>query len=195
MMKSISVACVGFAVIAMGLGGCAFNVSMHSKGSRAVLEGKDAIAVKAPQPALPIRKVMPPKPALKAKIVGKKIEITEKVMFDYDKATIKPESHGLLNDVAKVLKENPGITKIRVEGHTDSDGKAKYNKTLSEKRAAAVKEFLVSAGIEGGRITAAGYGMERPVAPNDSPEGKDKNRRVEFNILKGAKDAAAPQGN
>jgi len=103
-------------------------------------------------------------------------------MFEYNKATIKEESHDLLNDVAKVMKAYPNITKIHIEGHTDSDGSARYNKKLSQKRADSVMQFLVDAGVEAGRMEAIGYGEEKPVADNDSKAGKEKNRRVEFNI-------------
>jgi OOP family OmpA-OmpF porin len=121
----------------------------------------------------------------KAKVRGKKIEILEKVMFDYNKATIKMESHELLNDVADVIKENPKLEKIRVEGHTDSDGSDKYNKKLSQQRADAVKDFLVKAGVPAEKLEAVGYGEENPIADNSTDEGKEKNRRVEFNILAG----------
>jgi outer membrane protein OmpA-like peptidoglycan-associated protein len=104
-------------------------------------------------------------------------------MFDYNKATIKVDSNDLLNDVAKVLTEHANITKIRIEGHTDSDGADKYNKKLSQKRADAVKAFLVQAGITEDRMEAVGYGEEKPIASNDTDEGKEQNRRVEFNII------------
>ncbi len=133
----------------------------------------DQPAPKAPEPTVD----------RKAKVVGKKIEITEKIMFDYNKATIKPESHDLLNDVAAVIKENDFIKKVRIDGHTDSDGTDKYNKKLSEERAASVRDYLIAAGVEGERLMSKGYGEEKPIADNDTPEGKEKNRRVEFHII------------
>lgn len=176
-------AVLGVAFLSAGLLGCSFSASasLNSDG-KAVLKGKDKIVVTAAQPAAP---QPPPKPkkVRKAKLVGKKIEITEKVMFDYNKATIKAESHGLLNDVADVIKENPTVTKINVEGHTDSDGSDSYNKKLSQKRANSVKDYLVKAGIDGSILEAIGYGEERPLADNGTDEGKEKNRRVEFNII------------
>ena len=158
--------------------GCSFSASA-SAGSRASIVGKEKIVVSADQPA-PRPVVRKPR---KAKVVGKKIEITEKVMFDTAKATIKPESHELLNDVADVIKENPRIKKVRIEGHTDSDGTNAYNKKLSDDRAASVKAFLVEAGVEEDRLESVGYGEEKPIADNDTEEGKYKNRRVEFNII------------
>jgi outer membrane protein OmpA-like peptidoglycan-associated protein len=163
-------------LLGLVLAGCSFSVNV---GNTHVLKGKDKIQVEADRPDAP----KPPPPPKKAKVVGKKIEITEKVMFEYNKAEIQEVSNDLLNDVATVLQQNPGITKIRVEGHTDSDGSDEYNKTLSQDRADAVMKFLVDAGVEESRMEAVGFGEEKPIAPNDSPEGKEKNRRVEFNIL------------
>ena len=115
--------------------------------------------------------------------MGKKIEITEKVMFDTGKATIKVDSHALLKDVATVLRDTPSVSKLRVEGHTDDVGKDAANKKLSQQRADSVKAFLVDVGIDGARLEAVGYGEEKPVADNATDEGKEKNRRVEFNII------------
>jgi OOP family OmpA-OmpF porin len=164
--------------------GCSFSASV---GNVHTLEGKDKILVTAAQPELPPPPPPPPAPepvVKKAQITEKKIEITEKVMFDYNKATIKEESNQLLNDVAEVLRENPKVQLINIEGHTDSDGADKYNKELSQQRADSVKAFLVSAGIEESRLVAIGYGEERPVADNATAEGKEANRRVEFVIAK-----------
>lgn len=179
--------CVGGLAVGLSASGCSFSASAQVGGKR-VVHGDEAIVVEAEQPAEPASKpaVVPKiiKPTiLKAKVVGKKIEISEKVMFDYDKASIKVESHDLLGDVAKVIKEHENIKKIRIEGHTDSDGDAKYNKKLSQERAEAVKGFLVKAGIDKSKLEAVGYGEEKPVAPNKTDEDKEKNRRVEFKIL------------
>ncbi|MCU0662805.1 MAG: OmpA family protein [Myxococcota bacterium] len=194
MMKVfVSMSLVGAALLAMLVMGCAVSASFSSDG-RAVLNGQQAVVVKASQPEGPA--VAPPPPAaptspirlaapvkLKAKLVGNKIEITEKVMFDYNKATIKVESHSLLADVAKVISEHKQISKIRVEGHTDSDGEDAYNKKLSQQRADAVKSFLVKAGIGRKLLEAVGYGEEKPIGSNDTEEGKEKNRRVEFVVV------------
>jgi outer membrane protein OmpA-like peptidoglycan-associated protein len=126
----------------------------------------------------------PPEPKPPERVVVKKdrIEITEKIQFDFDKATIKPESHGLLNEIASVIKKNPQIKKLSIEGHTDSDGSDKYNQKLSERRAAAVRQYLVENGISDEMLTSTGFGESRPIADNSSEEGKEKNRRVEFLI-------------
>ena len=178
--------CVGVIVLGAGLAGCSVSVSASAKaGGKYILEGKDKIVVTAVQPAAPEAPPPPepPKPALKAKRVGKKIEITEKVMFDTGKATIKVDSHALLKDVATVLRDTPSVSKLRVEGHTDDVGKDAANKKLSQQRADSVKAFLVDVGIDGARLEAVGYGEEKPVADNATDEGKEKNRRVEFNII------------
>ena len=180
--------CQGVAVLCFSLVGCSISLSGSAKlnagGTGVIIEGQP-IAVQADQPKAPEPPPPPPKPIKKAKLVGKKIVITEKVMFDYNKATIKAESNGLLNDVAEIIKKYPTLKKIAVEGHTDGDGSARYNKKLSQKRADAVKEFLVAAGVEEERLDAIGHGEEKPIADNETDEGKEKNRRVEFNITEG----------
>jgi OOP family OmpA-OmpF porin len=184
---------VGVVFLGTALFGCSFSASasLNSEG-KTVLKGKDAIMVSAVQPAEPEPPPPPPPPVIrKAKRVGKKIEINEKVMFDYNKATIKVDSHALLNDVAAVIKENPKIQKIRVEGHTDGDGNAKYNKKLSQQRADAVKDFLTKAGVSADVLESVGYGKEQPIGDNKTDEGKEMNRRVEFNII--GETAAEPE--
>jgi len=113
------------------------------------------------------------------------IIISERVEFDHGKATIKPESDDLLDDVAKVLKENPEIEEVEIQGHTDNTGPADVNRRLSNERAYAVRKALIDRGVEKKRLTAKGYGPDKPIAGNDSDAGRTKNRRVEFKITKG----------
>jgi Outer membrane protein and related peptidoglycan-associated (lipo)proteins len=101
------------------------------------------------------------------------------ILFDVNKSTLKPESMGTINEIAKMMKEHPEL-KFEIGGHTDSDGSAEHNKKLSLERAEAVKQQLVSMGIAADRLTTQGYGSTKPVADNSSPENKAKNRRVEF---------------
>jgi outer membrane protein OmpA-like peptidoglycan-associated protein len=119
----------------------------------------------------------------KVKMSAKQILILEMVYFDTAKATIKKRSFDLLNEVAAVLKANPQLTSVRVEGHTDDRGDDAYNMQLSKDRADAVQAFLVAAGVEASRLVAQGFGETRSVAPNHSAGGRAKNRRVEFLIL------------
>ena len=105
---------------------------------------------------------------------------TTGILFDVNAATIKPESAGVLKDISDVLKKFPEI-KVKIVGHTDSDGQDASNLSLSQKRAAAVKQALVSEyGIEEARIATDGKGEKDPVGDNKTKEGKAQNRRVEF---------------
>jgi len=117
------------------------------------------------------------------KVTKQKIEIMEKVYFHLDKDTIKKESHEVLSQVAEVLVQNPGIKKVRVEGHTDSQASDQYNYELSQRRAESVKRFLVDRKVEAERLVAAGYGETLPISTNATKEGRAENRRVEFVIL------------
>jgi outer membrane protein OmpA-like peptidoglycan-associated protein len=112
-----------------------------------------------------------------------RIIILDMVYFDVNKATLRPESHLVLNAVVDVMKKYPKLRKVSVEGHTDSDGAAASNLKLSQGRSETVLEYLVSHGVERNRLTARGFGEDRPVLPNTSPAGKSANRRVEFIIL------------
>ncbi len=112
-----------------------------------------------------------------------KIRITEKIFFEYNKAVIQPLSYSLLDEVAQVINDHPALGRIRIEGHTDADGSEAYNLKLSQRRAQAVLDYLVGAGVDPSRLEAVGYGESRPIDTNKTPEGKANNRRVEFTIL------------
>jgi OmpA-OmpF porin, OOP family len=101
------------------------------------------------------------------------------IRFDVNKAIIKPESMGVINSIYSMLKEHPEVN-LSVEGHTDSDGDDASNQSLSERRAKAVADQLVSMGIPASRLTSKGWGETKPVGANNTPEGKAANRRVEF---------------
>lgn len=101
------------------------------------------------------------------------------ILFDTGKDTIKPESEPLLSEIVSLLKQNPGL-KLSVEGHTDSQGQAKFNQVLSQKRAESVKKYLVKKGVAQARLLTKGWGDQKPVESNQTEEGRAKNRRVEL---------------
>lgn len=121
----------------------------------------------------------------KAQVVltKERVEILEQVYFDTAKDTIQKRSFNLLNQVAQVLKANPEITKLRIEGHTDNVGDDASNLDLSKRRAASVMKYLVDAGVDGGRMVSEGYGETQPVADNKTDKGRQLNRRVVFTII------------
>ena len=111
------------------------------------------------------------------------IVIREKIQFETDQAVIKPESFDLLNEIARVLSDHPQIKRVSIEGHTDSAGSDSYNKKLSDRRAAAVRSYLVEHAIAPERLTSKGWGEAKPIADNGSDAGREQNRRVEFIIV------------
>ncbi len=127
-----------------------------------------------------------PEPESKAVLRGNKIEILEKVQFATGSAEILDESFALLDEVAAILEDNKQVTKLRVEGHTDSRGGKRFNRRLSKKRAAAVRRYLIDKGIDEDRLSSKGYGSSKPIADNKTEEGRSENRRVEFNIIEGS---------
>ncbi len=128
-----------------------------------------------PPPPPPTRTSAAPPPAKKIVLRG--------VNFDFDKAEVRTDGIPVLKEAASILKENPDV-RVAVNGHTDSMGPEDYNKTLSLRRAEAVKKFLVSEGISAARLEVNGFGESQPVASNDTRDGRAQNRRVELKILK-----------
>jgi OmpA-OmpF porin, OOP family len=120
----------------------------------------------------------PKKPSLVI-VTEKEIKITQQIHFEFDKDKIRRESFPILDAVADVIRQNPKI-RIEIQGHTDNKGAAEYNKRLSDRRAASVKKYLVSKGIDDSRLTSRGYGMEVPIVPNTTDQGRALNRRVQF---------------
>ncbi|MDD2491664.1 MAG: OmpA family protein [Bacteroidales bacterium] len=119
-------------------------------------------------------------PDMRSKLLTEGKIVSYGIYFDSGKDVVKPESYGSVKEIAAVLLENPDV-KIKIVGHTDSDGDDALNLDLSKRRAAAVRGFLVKEfGIAADRIETDGMGEQQPVAPNDKPENKAKNRRVEF---------------
>jgi outer membrane protein OmpA-like peptidoglycan-associated protein len=107
----------------------------------------------------------------------------DNVYFDTEKSTIKSESYGALDEVGEILAKWPEL-RIEIGGHTDNTGTSSYNRDLSDARAAAVKDYLTSKfSLQKDQYTSKGYGETKPVASNDSSDGRAKNRRVEFKVL------------
>jgi outer membrane protein OmpA-like peptidoglycan-associated protein len=119
------------------------------------------------------------------------MELAADVLFAFDSAEIQSKAIAALKQVASVIRERAKSGEVRIEGHTDSKGSSAYNQKLSERRAQSVKDWLVkNEGLQGMAITTRGFGEDRPVAPNekpdgtDDPEGRQKNRRVEIVVMK-----------
>lgn len=189
MKGSALLAYVTLLVLLGTMAGCSVRVpggaKVSSDGTVAILTGTESILIKAPQPPVPVTDPLPPKPkkTLRARVSGERIELVGRLVFDEGNDLLKAESCELLLDLSRVLAEHDDIKKLRIEGHTDESGDDVRDRELSLKRAAAVKSFLREAGIDESRLMVVGYGGERPCATNDTAEGREQNRRIEFSIL------------
>ncbi|MEO6633662.1 MAG: OmpA family protein, partial [Mucilaginibacter sp.] len=120
--------------------------------------------------------------------VNKPIRI-KNILYDFDKATLRPESKSDLDSLVKILADNPGF-EIELASHTDSIGSDVYNLNLSQLRAQECVNYIISKGVNKDRLYAKGYGKNRPIAPNtfpdgtDNPAGRQLNRRTEFTVVK-----------
>src|SRR5262249_19790527 len=115
-------------------------------------------------------------------IAGNEIKIKRQVHFETDSAKISLDSTGLLEEIADTMVRNACLKQVEIQGHTDNTGTADHNKVLSDQRANAVREWMLSHNVDPGRLVAVGYGQERPISPNITPAGKERNRRVQFMI-------------
>jgi OOP family OmpA-OmpF porin len=134
----------------------------------------------------PPKEVPPPPPAAAAPPPppppppkGTKIATVGEAHFDFDKAELKPSARDVLDEAVKTMQDNPTL-RVVVEGHADSIGSEAYNQRLSERRAEAVKRFLVQRGVESSRIETRGFGETKPIASNDTKAGRAENRRAEI---------------
>lgn len=153
--------------------------ALASCGKPVVFEGQSTLPITAAPPVAVKEPVAPPR----VEVRDNKIEIHDKIQFDWDKAVIKDASFSLMNEIADVIKKNPQIKRIRIEGHASVDGAPAHNKTLSNDRAHAVMKYLVDHGIAAAELAAIGFGSDRPIADNGTAEGREQNRRVEFVIV------------
>ncbi|HEX2670627.1 MAG TPA: OmpA family protein [Polyangiaceae bacterium] len=121
------------------------------------------------------------------------MKITQQIHFETNKDKIRPESFPVLDAVADVLAKNPKIT-LEVQGHTDNKGAAAYNKDLSNRRAQSVMKYLTAHGVTNSRLTAQGYGMERPLVDNGTADNRALNRRVQFVRSESSKEGCPKTG-
>jgi len=155
-------------------------ITLWGCGKPVAFQGESTLKISGAPPA------PPPAPAPeppRVEVRDNEIEIHEKIQFAYDQATILEASFSLLNEVAAVIQKNPHIKKIQIEGHASAEGEAGHNKRLSDDRARAVMRYLVERGVPAQRLAARGFGVDRPIADNATAEGRERNRRVEFNIV------------
>jgi OOP family OmpA-OmpF porin len=160
-----------------GLGLVAGSARAQDGTSSYSVEGKVQLEVEAP-PVAPTPP--PPAPAPKAVVTDGQIRTLERVYFESKGESVKPESHAALDAVAQILLSTPAIRVLRVEAHTDAV--VSSNQALSQRRAEWVRAYLVKQGVAPERVVAKGFGATRPIATNDTPEGRALNRRVEFVI-------------
>lgn len=173
--RSVGLFNAGILAASFAMAGCAPRMWSDDAGFAIVGTAPAPEAAPAPEP----------EPEKRVEVRDNKIVINEKVQFELDSAKILEVSHSLLQEVAKVIKENPQIKEILIEGHASSDGSDSHNLTLSDKRAKAVMNYLTGkAGIDKKMLKAKGYGETRPIASNDTEEGREQNRRVEFTIVR-----------
>jgi outer membrane protein OmpA-like peptidoglycan-associated protein len=140
-------------------------------------------AKQEPFPVMQVTATRPPPGPARVVLTASNIAIMDKVQFETGKAALLPASHALLDEVAKMLKDNPQVSLISVEGHTDSTGSPEFNRKLSQQRAESVAKYLSSKGVKAARMQPKGFGPDRPIADNETDAGREANRRVEFNIL------------
>ena len=180
------IALASAALVASALSGC--------KGSASFNAGSEPAAAPTPTPPPPPPPPPPPAavtppPAVEAPksaavVKGDSVQIPGQIEFDTGKATFKAGggSDAVVDQLKKFLDENPKVTKLRIEGHTDNVGVATENLTLSGQRALTVKNAAIAKGVAKERLLAVGFGQTKPIADNTTDDGKAKNRRTEFRI-------------
>ena len=182
--KRVILGICSLGLLAAFIGGC------HGEAHLGTVEPKAATPpppppepTPPPPPAPEPPKAEPPKALGRVQVQDGKITITEQIQFDKSGAVIKAESFGLIDEIAKTIKDNDKIKKVSVDGHTSAEGDAGANMKLSKDRADAVMKALIERGIDKNRLVAKGFGVTKPIGDNSQPGGRVQNRRVEFNIV------------
>jgi OmpA-OmpF porin, OOP family len=169
--------------------GCQAHAEFQAAGGQTPPAPTPPPAVPAPATPAPVATAVPtavaptpepPKPGVTMK--DGKLSIPGNIVFETDKAIIKPESEPTLNALKDYMAQNPNFTRIRIEGHTDNTGNKDHNLKLSVERAKSVVDWLAQKGVNKDRLLAVGFGDQRPIADNSSDSGKAQNRRTEFHI-------------
>lgn len=158
------------------------KVKVAKEGNLECYTGKPFVPELARAEAIDKPAYTPPLPSQETKPREEPLMVTARVHFDFNKHQIKREYIPLLNEVAKTLKENPSIM-VRIEGFTDHIGPKAYNDKLALKRAQAVREYLIKAGVQAERIEVVGFGKDKYIASNQDAMGRFTNRRTEFIVL------------
>ncbi len=153
------------ALFSLVLGGCSYGTKT---------EAPPPAEPPAPRPA-PVAQPAPEPPPKIEKIV-----LDGDVLFDFDKAVLKPAARDTLDNAIRVMRAHPEVSAFRLQGHTDSVGSDAYNQRLSERRVNAVRDYLVRGGIPASKLQTRAFGESRPVADNGTDAGRARNRRVEI---------------
>ncbi len=188
MKNSMLVAAIVGALCAPTLTGCTFKAGGGAQAGSPPPAPAPAAPAPAPAPAptpAPTATTPAPAPTTPPAIDSTgRVQIPGAVVFDTGLATLKAGagSEAVLEQVVKFMADNPKVTKLRVEGHTDNVGQPADNQLLSGNRALTVKQYLISKGVAAERLISVGCGQDRPVASNATEEGKAQNRRVQYQI-------------
>jgi OmpA-OmpF porin, OOP family len=184
--SAIVIVLASAALVTSALSGC--------KGAASFNAGSEPAAAPTPPPPpppppAPVATTPPPPPAAPAEapkvvVKGDSVQIPGQIEFDTGKATFKVGggSDAVVDQLKKFLDENPKVTQLRIEGHTDNVGAADANLALSGQRALTVKNAAIAKGVAKERLLAVGFGQTKPIADNTTDDGKAKNRRTEFRI-------------
>jgi OOP family OmpA-OmpF porin len=174
-----SVVCAAMMVATIAAGsGCTAKASLNAGANEPKKEEPPPPEPVKPAPAPTHR----PKMKMTFKLKGNQVDLPGPVVFETGSDVLRPESDEILTLVHDFLQQRKDVTKLRIEGHTDSDGDDKANQTLSEKRSMAVARWLVSKGDDCKRLIAVGFGETKPIADNSTADGKAQNRRTAFFI-------------